>query len=301
MSEKPPFISIIIPTCERPTRRLSACLRSFQGVNYPKNRFEVILVDNGSPVPPHDIVNQYRNAVPVSLVVEQQPGTANARNVGAGEARGEYVAFTDDDCEVDPMWLQVAAEAIVSNPNQAVCGRSVNAIKDNIFSSASHYLVDYLNSFYNQDPDHPRFFDSNNVIVKKSLFHDIGGFTTAFSLGGAGADREFSDRWLRAGYKALYIPELKIYHWHRLNLRSFWKQHFNYGKAAFCYRRTQRNVSGGGLKLEKMSFYVQLLVYPFKKEKLIRAMRLHLLIVLSQFAIFSGFMFEKKNASKNSV
>jgi glycosyltransferase involved in cell wall biosynthesis len=290
--------SIIIPTFQRPSRRLNACLQALCDLDYPMDCFEVILIDDGSPVSPVEIVLKYKDSLAITLYEESHIGPAKLRNLGATYARGSYLAFTDDDCQPMKNWLQIAARHFETHPNHAISGKSLLALRDNIFSSASHVLVDYLHKFYNKDPDKALFLDSNNMIVKKDLFQTVEGFTTKFSLGGAGADREFSDRWVKSGYTAQFIPELCVYHSHELSFKSFWGQQFNYGRAAFYYRRSKNHPSNRSFKLEKLSFYLCLLYHPFKVDKGIRAIVLHLLVIMSQLAICFGYVSEKVKSSQ---
>ena len=99
-----PLISIIIPTFRRPTH-LKVCLESFTRIDYPRNRFEVIVVDDGSPNPPKAVLADFSEQFDVSLLTTSHAGPAKARNRGAEIANGDILAFTDDDCEPAADWL----------------------------------------------------------------------------------------------------------------------------------------------------------------------------------------------------
>ena len=86
-------VSIVIPTYGRPDQ-LAACLDSLEALDYPRDRFEVIVVDDGSPQP----LPPYGGALRVTLVRQAHAGPAAARNTGAAASRGRWLAFTDDDC-----------------------------------------------------------------------------------------------------------------------------------------------------------------------------------------------------------
>jgi GT2 family glycosyltransferase len=80
----------------------------------------------------------------------------------------------------------------------------------------------------------PHFFASNNMAVTTDAFLSTGGFDTSYHQAG-GEDREFCDRWRGIGYQMVYEPEAVIWHAHKLNLRTFWKQHKAYGCGAFLF------------------------------------------------------------------
>ncbi|WNN91960.1 glycosyltransferase family 2 protein [Gloeocapsopsis dulcis] len=152
-------------------------------------------------------------------------------------------------------------------------------------------------AYYNSTTQQAQFFASNNFALSAELFRTLGGFNTSFPLA-AGEDREFCDRWLYHGYQMVYAPEVQIYHAHKLSLRSFWRQHFNYGRGAFCFHqaRSQRNVEQ--IKVE-LSFYFNLLTYPLS-ERSPQSALLSFLLLLSQIANISGF-FWKYSQNHNSM
>jgi len=99
-----PFVSVIVPTRDRPDQ-ISSCLRSLLALHYPQ--YEIIVVDNApSTTATADFIRQtYRNVPQVRYVREDRPGGSWARNRGIMAARGEILAFADDDVVIDPYWL----------------------------------------------------------------------------------------------------------------------------------------------------------------------------------------------------
>ena len=100
-----PFVSVIIPTRDR-ADQLRRCLASLLASDYPADRFEVIVVDNGSIASDtEDLVQELRDDGRVLYVREEMSGSASARNAGTRVARGDLFAFTDDDARIDREWL----------------------------------------------------------------------------------------------------------------------------------------------------------------------------------------------------
>jgi GT2 family glycosyltransferase len=289
-----PFISIVIPTYGRP-QRLETCLRSLTRLVYPPDRYEVIVVDDGSPTPMETITTAFGSELPLRLIRQDNAGPAKARNTGAAAAQGDYLAFTDDDCQVDQQWLTTLADAVQSHPQALIGGRTVNALPNNIYSTASQLLIDYLYQYYNQQQETATFFASNNFAVPRSLFQQLGGFSTRFPLA-AGEDREFCDRWLQQKLSMAYAPDMVIHHAHALSLKRFWRQHFNYGRGAYCFHQIKAKRKGGQVKVEPFQFYQKLLTYPMAHSTGLRPLPLSGLMLLSQVANAVGFFWERAQA-----
>ncbi len=287
------MFSIIVPTYARPGQ-LAACLQSLARLDYPRDRFEVIVVDDGSETPPEAVVGSFRDRLDAALLTQPHAGPAAARNTGGARAKGEVLVFTDDDCAPAADWLQALARRFATAPDHAISGRTLNAIPENPYSAAHLLLIDYLYTYYNADPNQARFLTSSNLAVPAGRFHAIGGFDTTFPIAG-GEDREFCNRWLQHGYRMTYAPEVLIYHADTLTFRTFWRQQFNYGRGAFRFHRARARRSQGRIRLEPLSFYLNLLRYPFSHGWSRRVLLLAALLVVSQVATGAGFLWEGVN------
>ena len=295
---EPPFFSIVIPTYARP-RQLASCLQSLAELDYPHGRFEVIVVDDGGPVKLEGVVASMRDEIDVTLLTRTHAGPAAARNAGAERARGEFLAFIDDDCRLHAEFLKVLAERFALHPQHAIGGRTLNALPDNLYSRASQLLVDFVYSYYNRNPNQARFFASNNLAVPKDRFLAMGGFDTCF-VTAAGEDREFCDRWLTAGHRIFYAPGVVVHHAHPLTFRSFWRQHFSYGRGAFRFHRT-RALRQSGCFRPDLKFYLGLLRCPFLRLQGLKALSVGALMVLSQVASTVGYLWEVVKPMRGTV
>lgn len=295
MGREKPFFSIVIPTYSRP-RQLADCLQSIARLDYPRDRFEVIVVDDGSPMPPEDVVDSFCDRLDVTLLTHLHAGPAAARNTGAAQAKGEFLVFTDDDCTPAPDWLQALAARFATAPDCAIGGQTLNTLTDNPYSTASQLLIAYLYIYYNADSQQARFFASNNLAVPAVRFRAIGSFETTYTRAAA-EDREFCDRWLYYGYRLIYAPEVLVYHAHALTFRTFFWQHFNYGRGAFGFRQARAQRDQGRIKVEPLSFYLNLLQYPFSQAQGRWAMLLAALLVVSQVANAAGFVWKRMSGA----
>ena len=285
-----PFFSIIIPTYNRP-ERLKNCLNAIAKIDYPQDRFEVIVVDDGSKTPLDEVVAPLQNLILIKLIYQANAGPAAARNRGGKEAQGEFLAFTDDDCQPLPDWLTQFAASLATAPRAMIGGRTINALTDNLFSTASQKLIDYLYEYYNPAKGKKAFFASNNIAMSKSGFDSLGGFDVSFPLAAA-EDRDFCNRW-EANYPMVYNPQAQINHYHHLSLNSFWKQHFGYGRGAFCFHQLRSQRAAKEMEIEPLSFYFDLLIYPFSQATEQPKVVISGLFFLSQVANVAGFFSEK--------
>jgi glycosyltransferase involved in cell wall biosynthesis len=290
MDETWPFFSIIVPTYGRP-RQLEACLRALADLDYARDRFEVIVVDDGSENSPEATAASFADRLDLTYVRQSHAGPAAARNSGARLAKGELLAFTDDDCAPARGWLRGLASRLAQMPGHAVGGRTLNALPWNPYSTASQSLVTYLYAYYNADPARPSFFASNNLVLPADRFQAIGGFDTVYTCSAA-EDRELCDRWLQHGYRMAYAPEAVVHHAHPLSLRTFLCQHFDYGRGAFRFREARATRARGRIKVEPFSFYLRLLAYPYAMAGEARRSALAALLLVSQMANAVGFLCE---------
>ena len=130
-----PFFSVVIPTYNRP-ERLANCLEAISQLDYPRDRFEVIVVDDGSKIPLDSVVEPLQQKIPelqLKLIRQENAGPAAARNRGAAEAQGEFLAFTDDDCQPTTDWLIHFAAGFETAPEAMLGGKTINALSQNPF------------------------------------------------------------------------------------------------------------------------------------------------------------------------
>jgi GT2 family glycosyltransferase len=294
MSDMSPFLSVIIPTYNRP-RQLARFLAEMEKVTAPPGGYELILVDDGSLQDLKPVVAPHANRLPVRLL-RQEPnaGVAVGRNFGVQHAEGEYVTFSDDDILPTQNWL-VALEARCRRHRDCIIGgRTLNALTDNLFSTASQMIVDVAYAWHNTDASDARFFAGNNITVPRTSYLELGGFDERFGRAFA-EDRDFCDRCRAKGHKLVFAPEVILYHAHTLTLGSFWRQHWTYGRGTYIFHtslgphgRFERFPRGKALQL-----YVDLLAAPFRARMGWRAWPLLALMVFSRVAYMAGFAYQQ--------
>lgn len=245
------------------------------------------MVDDGSAQTVDHIIEAHCQDFAVKLVRQSNKGPASARNRGVAEASGEFIAFTDDDCQASEDWLSSFVCRLQDEPQILLGGQTLNQLPDNIYSQASQTLIDYLYEYHERTGSDMMFFTTNNMALSRQGFLDAGGFDEGFPSAG-GEDREFCDRWLHSGGMASLHPAATIFHSHALNLMGFCKLHYRYGQGA---RRFWENRTARGQKQispEVTGFYLDLLKRPWK-EHLTKPLRHSTLLAVSQFAGALGY------------
>lgn len=242
-----PFVSVIVPTARRP-ERVRSCLESLQLLRYPS--FEMIVVDN-APDDPRTRAVVEQCAVRdkrVRYVAESLPGSSTARNRGVREAKGELLAFTDDDAVVDPQWLRWIVGPFLKDERVGVVTGLVlparfDTAEQRWFEEFSGFGKGFEQRLFDTDEHRAdgRFFypywgavfgSGNNMAFRRELLRAIGGFDPALGPGSralAGEDVEAFSRAIVAGARLAYEPRAVCWHDHRADAAAVDRQVFSYG------------------------------------------------------------------------
>jgi GT2 family glycosyltransferase len=243
---KPPFISVVICTHERPSM-LATCLTSVMALDYP--HYEVVVVDNAprSDATRTVVAELAGQTPPVRYVVEPNQGQCWARNTGAQAAAGEIIAYTDDDVIVDPYWLIGVLRGFAAAHNVgAVNGLTIPAELDTVeqlwFEQSGGFNKGYERRIFDMAEHKPErpfyplsagiFGTGANLAIKKSALEKVGYFDPALGAGTittCGDDLAMYVQLLFAGYKLVYEPTAFLQHIHRRQYAALQKQIYNYG------------------------------------------------------------------------
>lgn len=238
-----PLFSIIIPF-KTAGAYLEECLEHIAKLD--ERRFEVILLPDGSM--PEGVGLYDRPEIRILATGAVSP--AVKRDQGAGEAKGKYLAFIDDDAYPEPYWLTVALRAFEGEPQVAALGGPAQTPATDPFwarVSGAVFLSRFSGGFPQRYlPTPPRCFvddwPSVNLMVRKEAFLAAGGFDNEFW---PGEDTKFClDLVQKTGGKILYLPEMLVWHHRREALGKHLRQVGNYGlhRGYFArnYPRTSR-------------------------------------------------------------
>ncbi|MFL5895581.1 MAG: glycosyltransferase [Thermoleophilaceae bacterium] len=212
-----PEISVIVPARDA-ARTLGPLLDSLAAQTFPAERFEVVVVDNGST----DGTAELARARGAMVVDEPQPNRARARNAGVRAARGEVFAFTDADCEADRGWLAAFWDCRGRAPLIAGEVRVATAEPPN--------AVERFESLWRFGQEHwvrQGWAATANLLVERDAFDAVGGFDTAWRH--IGEDADFCVRAGRAGFALGWCAEAVVSHVAEAQLWPMLKRAFFHG------------------------------------------------------------------------
>lgn len=234
-------VSVVVCTRDR-ADQLRQCLESLLRLRRPD--VELLVVDNGST---DDGTRRVCEELGVRMVVEPRPGQTSARNCGVAATAGELVAFTDDDVIVDPGWLD-NIDAEFDDPMTMI---ATGYIGPGVLDHESQVFFEAHGGF-ERHPDRKLIDPSDyslvsgacaagagaNMVIRRQLFEEIGGFDESFGAGTptrTSDDKLFYYRALEAGFRIRYDPARKVWHQHRSSPDALKRIYRDYGTGEFTW------------------------------------------------------------------
>ena len=217
-----PFISVIVCTYNG-MGTLRDCLSSLQKLRYPS--YEILVIDDGSTL---DIASIAAGFPEVRLIRQEHAGLSVARNLGALEARGEILAYTDDDCLADADWLTHLAAGFDQAEWVACGGPNIpppprNATERIVAAAPGAPAHVMLND---AEAEH---LPGCNLAIRKSALMAIGGFRAHYQV--AGDDVDICWRLRERGGRLRFLPGAMVWHHRRRTLGAYLRQQRGYGAA----------------------------------------------------------------------
>jgi glycosyltransferase involved in cell wall biosynthesis len=212
-------VSAIIPTRDRPDL-VRDCLETLVVQEVDAGALEVIVVDDGSSVPLRTVVDEFRDAPITIEYVRQEPQGLNpARNHGAALARGEILAYLDDDTFVAPGWAAAEIDSFERWGWDGLAGR----IELLLEAPEPAWLSAKLRPFLSELDLGPeplwlatRLPVGANCAVTRAAFDRAGGFRTGLDRAGgslvSNGDGEFFRRVRASGGRLAYWPPAAVRH-----------------------------------------------------------------------------------------
>lgn len=234
MSFSNPFVSVIIPIYND-VDRLLVCLQALARQSYPQQRYEVIVVDNGSLNNPRAIVEAFPFA---TLYTESKVGSYAARNKGIAMSGGEILAFTDADCIPSEEWLSAGVKLLMDSHGVGQVGGMVhftftNFERPNFFELCDSLL--FLDQKHNVEVGH--YAATANMLTFRSVVDAVGGFAEDLKSGG---DYEWGNRVYSSGYKQVLSQEAVVSHPARSSFRQLCNKHLRTAGGVVNLRRFQQ-------------------------------------------------------------
>ena len=229
-----PGVSIVIPVKDR-AEELERCLASLANLDYPPEKIEIIVVDDGSSDDSPLVARRFGAFLVPSGGTGRGP--AAARNVGARAAGKELLAFIDSDCTASPRWLRElipafndARTAAVGGNVAGMCTSSGVDRYEAVMSSLSLGSRERFGS----SGDDTFYLPSCNLLLRRTVFLGVGGFVDSMHVG---EDVDLTWRLRDGGWTIAYLPKGTVFHEHRSTLRSFMSRRYDYGTSEGLLQR----------------------------------------------------------------
>jgi cellulose synthase/poly-beta-1,6-N-acetylglucosamine synthase-like glycosyltransferase len=256
MQENWPSVSVVVPV-HNSEDTISTCLESIFNLDYPKDKLEVIVVDDSNDRTPEIVrkfdVNHIR--------FNRRVGIGFARRIGVETAKGELSASTDSDCRVEPNWLKELTKHFDCPEVGGVAGGVILHPYDKmgkyvgVLGFPAGGLLGFAKMFPVKNSGEIERISTANAIFRRKILLEVGNFHPSFFYGGE--DVNLSLRIAEKGHKLIYEPKAIVHHYEsRNNLSGFIKWHLRRGAAYHSIHRRKYKV---GLTLgQKFLHYLNL-------------------------------------------
>jgi cellulose synthase/poly-beta-1,6-N-acetylglucosamine synthase-like glycosyltransferase len=232
MSQRLSSVSVVIPA-HNASKGLIACLDALEWQTLAQERYEIIVVNDGPGDATAEVI---ADRYGVSFLSQPQRGAAAARNLGAKQAQGEILLFTDDDCIPESNWVETMIAPFADQEVVGVCG-VVRTRQTGLLPRFIQLEYDYR---YRNIARRRRidFINTGTAGYRRHIFMKSGSFRE--DLLGA-EDTELSFRLASQGHKMVFAPEAIVYHVHPESILEYARRkcHYSYWRM-IVYRRHPR-------------------------------------------------------------
>lgn len=280
--------TVAVASYNRPGQ-LAGLLASWRAVDYPREGFELVLIDDGSPADYAAEVERHRGDLEVRLFRVPHGGVSAGRRSALERARAPYIVITDDDCRPARDCLRACDAATSRRPLAAWGGQVENLLVDNPCAAASQWIVNYVTARWNAAGP-ALFFSTSLLVFPTAELRRQGILDFTWPTGAACEDREVCERWRAAGGELLACPGLRTGHVHQLTLAGFWRQHHFYGRGKRELESRRPAGRTGTPRLSRPGFYLGLVLGPWRAFGPRRGALVSALVLVGQLALLVGYL-----------
>ena len=241
-----PFVSVCVVALNA-GRYIEECLQSIYSLNYPKDKYEILLIDGGSIDNTLKIAKKFKR---VEILNNQKKIISAGRNMAIENSRGKYLVFTDSDCKVDSEWLINLTKRIINSQDNVVAyggpnlvfeedppiGKVIGYMQETLFGSGGSPGASKI-----KEGKEVISLGNANIIYKIDIIKNYR-YNERLNVG---EDCDFNFRLKEKGYRFIYTNEAVIWHHRRTSISGFVKNMFKYGEAQskmlIIYKRLIRN------------------------------------------------------------
>lgn len=259
MKKDKSFVSVVLATYNRKDM-LKECLDSLFNQTYPWDRYEIVVVNDGSTDETEEVLSEYKKNAPCGFkwFSQENSGQTIAFNVGIDNSKGSIVCFTGDDCTADKSCIEKLSIVYEREDVGGVGGRILT-------SESSNFIANYVEkaNFFSQEKSIKAFMIGGNSSFRRDVLKELKGFDTFFRNG---QDAEISIRAQFMGFSLGFNPESIIYHKHKVTVKGVLEQLHRYEKSyARLHKKYTKNFNPGR-RIVRLGYRLirKIIITPFK-------------------------------------
>ncbi len=231
-------VSIVVPAYNA-AKSISGVIEALLQQDYPQDKLEIIIIDDGSTDSTAEIVKQY----PVRYINQENKGPAAARNLGWRLSNNEIICFTDSDCLAEKMWVTKMVTRYTSEHVAGVGGSYDIVNPQNLLASCIH---EEIIQRHLQMSGEVNYLGAFNVSYRRSVLEEVDGFDESYRIA-SGEDNDIAYRIKKIGYHLIFDKDIGVAHHHPTNLFKYLKRQFRHGYWRMKIYHEHSDMAGGDM------------------------------------------------------
>jgi len=215
-----PFVSVVV-TVYNAERTIGKCLESIMKLEYPEDKLEVLVIDDGSTDNSVDMIRKY----PVRLLRKRNSGYPSAMNAGIRKSRGNIVVIVDSDIYITREWLVKVLREFDDSKVGIVEGYVATAPTKNFWAKLAGYEVE--DRCTRIESKYMDYLSSTCTAYRKEIFDSVGFFDEGLRRN---SDEDLSHRAFKYGWKLIFRKDVMCFHDWRSSFGSYFMQQLYQGK-----------------------------------------------------------------------
>lgn len=259
-----PYISIVVCSYNE-EKILNRCIGALLQQKYPNDKYEIILIDDGSTDQTADICRKAvklnnRKSPMITYVLIEHSGLSVGRNTGIFMSKGDVVAFIDGDAVANEHWLSEIAKAVDGDDKIGVVGGKIEILnKESWFATFIHWI-----HYYMEDKNGNEIIPviGTNMAFRKQVFEKVGGFFEQFIS--RGDEHSFIDIKVLSYFMQNVTRSAVVYHERPQSFRTWFNERFYNGHEYALVHHISRRRQNSNVKLNSyVAFRVLCFAFPF--------------------------------------
>jgi len=230
-----PIVSVIIPH-RNDSNRLVQCIKALTKQTYPRNLYEIIVIDNCSDNIHKQRLIEINNDYNITLFNEPKLSSYAARNLGLKNAKGSFIAFTDSDCIPEPNWIEYGLNAFSNCFNCGFISGKVDLFFKEENNPNAIELFEYIFALNQENYIKDNFAATANIFTSKQVIENVGTFNEDFFSSG---DREWCLRVKDKHYNISFCNKVIVHHPARHSFEAIIKRHLRLCGGKFKHQKAQ--------------------------------------------------------------